>query len=733
MEIQQRAEIDEQSIGDMGEIQSSIRNEDLGFALGAVSKNLYANNIGSFVRELVSNGVDANVGHTERTKAVAVEVKLYREGENWWFSVQDFGKGMTSKVFNEVYMAWFNSNKRTNNNEIGGWGLGSKTPLSYTDQYEVTTIAEGIKYEYLVALTSTVPVATPLLEKETDEPSGTLVKFAIKEKDRYKLSEELNKQLAYFNEVVVVNEYTYYNNEFSVLESEHFKYRPDAHSFGTEMHIVIGQVPYKIDFNLLGRDRIFMPLAIKFDIGTIPVTLSREDINYDDEHIDVIQTINDKIDLVLEDISNRYAEFINFTDLKEYLNYIHRDKNYLMLGDYKLVIDNNTIKNKAKLLIDGEAFTFTKDETEEFIKQVFTFNHVNLTTLGKNRQHIPNLLRIFDNVDSFVYKREESNHWSNKYHEGKTAIIESKYNIRKLLYFAEKLSLDVTEYGKFGRKKRGFKPGGVKTAYKVLKFIRNSVRNAVASYDYVPQSFIDADKIAQKEISAAKKGSITSYDSSGMMKEYDVETMLNNYKFVFYIDRKDDIYKIAYYNMLFDALPKYFKKKLLFLHLNPTTIKGLKKYKNQVHKIERIWEFKVLSNFYNRLPLLVKLARLNEVGIDEIRKFSTYYANAMLKTKQHYHIISVKDVSVRDLENKVTVEVTAENFLKYFENERGRVATDKVFMYEDVIDDLYKLLPLIRLRRTFKDYDYHGYHGPDYEYFVNNLHITKINRTLNNN
>lgn len=738
MEIQQHVEIEEESIGDMGEIQSSIRSEDLGFALSAVSKNLYANNIGSFIRELVSNGVDANVDNENRTKSVAVEVKLYKEGEEWWFSVQDFGTGMTEKVFTEVYMAWFNSDKRKTNSKIGGWGLGSKSPLSYVDQYELTTIAEGIKYEYIIAKSGTVPMATPLLAKETTEPSGTIVKFIVKQKDLYKISDELNKQLSYFNEVVVINEYMYYTNEFIVLESEHFKYRPDKHSFGSEMHLVIGQVPYKIDFNLLKRDRIYMPLAIKFDIGSLPVTLSREDINYDDEFIDVIQNINDKIDIVLEDLSTRYAAFINFTDLREYLQFVNRDKNYLMLGEHKLIIDNNIIKNKAKLLIDDVVYTFTKDQTLDLLHQILYFNHVNLTTLGKIRNHIPSLLRILDNPEDFVYKREDANHWSNKYHEGKTAILETKYNARKLLYFAEKVGLDVTEYGKFGKKKRVFKPGGTRVAYNLLKFIRNSVKNSVASYDYVPRSFIEADKIAQKEISAAKKGSITSYDADGYMTQYDVETILSTYNHIFYIDRKEDIYKIAYYNMLYNTLPKYFKKKLLFLHLNPTTIKGIKKYKNQVHNITRIWEFKVLKNYYNRLPILIKLSELNEEGYETIEKFSPYYAKELRKTKQHYTdrdgkrygTIDIKSILVRDLENKQTVEITPNNFLNYFEEQLKKTKANKSFLYKDLIDEVHGLLPLIRARKAIADSYIKDKNG-SYEYIVNSLHITKINRTLN--
>ena len=108
-----------EQIGNFEEIVSSIRHQDLGMALDAVSKNLYSNPIGSFVRELVSNGVDAN---RKNDIAESVNVDIYKEDGTWYFQVTDEGKGMTPEVFRDVYMKWFNSDKRDNNEDIGGWG-----------------------------------------------------------------------------------------------------------------------------------------------------------------------------------------------------------------------------------------------------------------------------------------------------------------------------------------------------------------------------------------------------------------------------------------------------------------------------------------------------------------------------------------------------------------------------------------------------------------------------------
>ena len=120
MKIEQKEYIEQQTIGEFEEIQSSIRAEDLNFALEAVSANLYSNPIGSFIRELVSNAVDANMDNPDAN--ALVKVRVFKEGNTWYFSVRDYGKGMSKTHFKDVYMAWFNSDKRNSNNKIGGWG-----------------------------------------------------------------------------------------------------------------------------------------------------------------------------------------------------------------------------------------------------------------------------------------------------------------------------------------------------------------------------------------------------------------------------------------------------------------------------------------------------------------------------------------------------------------------------------------------------------------------------------
>ena len=119
MRITQENHVQQEQIGMLEEISSTISDKNLALVLDNVTKNLYSDPIGAFVRELTSNGVDAN---KRNSKSEKVKVRIYRDGDTHYFEVKDEGSGMTPEVFKNVYMSWFESDKRNDDNQIGGWG-----------------------------------------------------------------------------------------------------------------------------------------------------------------------------------------------------------------------------------------------------------------------------------------------------------------------------------------------------------------------------------------------------------------------------------------------------------------------------------------------------------------------------------------------------------------------------------------------------------------------------------
>lgn len=121
MIIGEQKQIDKENIvGDFNSIEASIDESSMTFLFEMMSKSLYSNPIGSIVREITSNCFDS---HKEANidKAVIIDYKTDDEGN--YISFQDFGVGLSTDRMQNIYMKYFSSTKRGDNNLIGGFGL----------------------------------------------------------------------------------------------------------------------------------------------------------------------------------------------------------------------------------------------------------------------------------------------------------------------------------------------------------------------------------------------------------------------------------------------------------------------------------------------------------------------------------------------------------------------------------------------------------------------------------
>ena len=94
------------------------------------TKNVYSNPIGTVVREITSNCFDS---HVEAGVNAPVRIKKIFDAETntHYISFIDYGVGMSPDRVENVYGVYFESTKRVDNTQIGGFGIGGKTPLAY--------------------------------------------------------------------------------------------------------------------------------------------------------------------------------------------------------------------------------------------------------------------------------------------------------------------------------------------------------------------------------------------------------------------------------------------------------------------------------------------------------------------------------------------------------------------------------------------------------------------------
>ena len=154
--------------------QMGISEQGYGLILDRLI-DLYTDPITSAVREVISNAQDTTI---KANSNKPVEIRLYKLDKK--FSVKDYGTGMTKEELIQIYAQFGASTKTEDLDSIGAYGLGAKAPLAYTTMFMVKTIKDGKLVEAMCTRDDTGINISIIQEKETTEPNGTTVEFAIK-------------------------------------------------------------------------------------------------------------------------------------------------------------------------------------------------------------------------------------------------------------------------------------------------------------------------------------------------------------------------------------------------------------------------------------------------------------------------------------------------------------------------------------------------------------------------
>jgi hypothetical protein len=279
------------NVSEVGEFR--IRNSAKAFNI--LSSGLYANKIRAIVRELSCNAVDS---HTAAGKSdVPFDVHLPNQLEPW-FAIRDYGTGLSHEQVTNIYTTYFESTKTNSNDFIGALGLGSKSPFSYTDNFTVTAIKDGVKGVYSAFINEAgVPSIAKMGEEQTSEPAGVEIKFSVS--DRYdfsKFQDEARYVYTYFALRPVVsgiNDFRFRDVEYDAKDII-----PGVHSY-TDGHrraiAIMGNIAYPIDVpnteQAMGELRLLLNcgLEMHFAIGELDFQASREGLSYIPQTVDAIK------------------------------------------------------------------------------------------------------------------------------------------------------------------------------------------------------------------------------------------------------------------------------------------------------------------------------------------------------------------------------------------------------------------------------------------------------------
>ena len=299
------------NVGQIGEFR--IRNSAKAFNI--LSSGLYANKIRAIVRELSCNAVDSHVAAGK--KDTPFDIHLPNQLEPW-FAIRDYGTGLSHEQVTNIYTTYFESTKTDSNDYIGALGLGSKSPFSYTDNFTVTAIKNGVKGIYTAFINDQgVPSIALMTSEDTTEPSGVEVKFSVNSYyDFDKFRQEAAHVYTYFKLRPVVTGVS--NFQFRDVSYETENIIPGVHSYSDRRGsvAVMGNIAYPIEIpnadQTLGdlRGLLNCGLEMHFGIGELDFQASREGLSYIPQTIEAIKTKLSDVNAALSVVIAKEADAI---------------------------------------------------------------------------------------------------------------------------------------------------------------------------------------------------------------------------------------------------------------------------------------------------------------------------------------------------------------------------------------------------------------------------------------
>jgi len=235
----------------------------------------------------------------------------YEEGglnETAYLIFKDYGRGMGYKFIANTYVNIGVSTKRNNNNEIGGWGVGSKAVLGYTDSYMIISVHNGIEQVFEVVNDKPLPKINVYTGVPTNEKNSTTIKIPIKSSDtQYKIEGIFDKYLSYLKGIDFVN----IDCEVLIPDLDNEDFAICLNSTSNTFRVSVGGVLYPMSWEDVHRTEIYAPVVLKFGIGELSFPVHRDNLIYDEETILKVQK---KLDTVINVCNQEVTKTTNNLD-----------------------------------------------------------------------------------------------------------------------------------------------------------------------------------------------------------------------------------------------------------------------------------------------------------------------------------------------------------------------------------------------------------------------------------
>lgn len=350
-----------------------------------LSSDLYTNKIRAVVRELITNMIDAHALNGNPEKFI-IQVPGRLDPR---FVCRDFGPGMSDFDIQGddnspgLYNSYFSSSKAESNDFIGGFGLGSKSPFSYTDTFSITSYHKGEIRGYVAYMDGDGPQIKPTFVKEMgpDDKTGIEIVVPVEEKDFRNFAYEVSYIMRPFKDMAIINgldrEIDYFPDFDDYYGVNPERYWPDRGG----LYAIYGGIVYPIDGVI--RDRNWLSIRnevnyIKFPMGSLDIAPSREALSLDDRtRKNIIERVKELSEKAFNEDVKRFKESTSprhtYRELMK-MGYSARD--YMISNSVKFTTKNLSYKKMqsmfepdSKLCNAGVVYEVNLDPRLKRIKQ----------------------------------------------------------------------------------------------------------------------------------------------------------------------------------------------------------------------------------------------------------------------------------------------------------------------------------------------------------------------------
>lgn len=358
-------------------------NEDMAHIFNILRSKIYSDKILAVIREYSTNAQDAHVLAGTPDRPITVKLPT---NYSPYFTVRDFGPGLSEEAVRSVYVKYGKSTKRDSNDYNGQLGLGCKAGFAYGDSFLISSFQNGIRKDFECYIDETkIGKINKLQEVETAEENGILISIPVKNMDISAFLSTANKFYEYFNPLPECTGLKEIKEREGLLGSgkewKLYSYSRYNDPFGAyNIQALMGNVRYPIDSAILRKSVPFkywnaqiesivstdLALLMNFKIGDLSISSSRESLEYDQQ---TLKKIIEKIQYCYDElIANIEKEIVDIKDIF-HAKMLWYKVNYSDLSSIFRNSKNGIVFNGQQ--ITSSSFDYDNSKKYDYANQVY--------------------------------------------------------------------------------------------------------------------------------------------------------------------------------------------------------------------------------------------------------------------------------------------------------------------------------------------------------------------------